>query len=284
MRAGREGHDGSSRVVTKVGITPCGGTLGIELQHDSRGRWPSGKTAGSIARTKVIKTIFSIVASLFPERYRYGWFSDAEVSVKRGAIMSGWLEIVVAGMVLWLRYPAFLHSREQMMIDQVRAQGGADHLREGFATFAVGPMAMFEYMVLPLSLLLLYLAAEGCVRLMAAAATGEVLPNAMLALLSGLHRLAGAQVVEIKMGARVSDAVAPGTSTEFDLRIDSCRPKRWTKITTIGYNDELYEVAKEFTGMPPRPYIYLLKRMPGGKVVRGIYHYDPNEALSKEEK
>lgn len=232
----------------------------------------------------MFKTILSVVASLIPERYRYRWFSDAEVSVKRGAIVSGWLEIAVAGAVLWFRYPAFLHSREQMMIDQVRAQGGADHLREGFASFAVGPMAMFEYMVLPLSLLLLYLAAEGCVRLMAAAATGEVLPNGIIALLSWLRRLAGARVVEIKMGPRVADAVAPGTSPEFDLRVDSCRPKRWNKITTIGYNDELYEVAKEFTGMPPRPYTYLLKRMPGGKVVRGIYRYDPNEALSKEEK
>lgn len=232
----------------------------------------------------MIKMLFSIVASLIPERYRYRWFSDAEVSVKRGTIVSGWLQIVVSGLVLWFRYPAFLRSREQMAIDAVRAQGGADHIREGFATFALGPLVTFEYIVLPLSLLLVYLAAEGCVRLMAAATTGEVLPNGILALVAGLHRLAGSQYTEIRMGPRVADAVAPGTSPEFDLRIDSCRPKRWTRITTIGYHDELYEVAKEFTGMPPRPYIYLLKKMPGGKVVRGIYHYDPSEALSKQEK
>jgi len=232
----------------------------------------------------MIKTLLSIVASLIPERYRYRWFSDAEVSVKRGTILSGWLQFAVAGAVLWFRYPAFLHSREQMMIDQVRAQGGADHIREGFAVFAVGPLATFEYAVLPLSLLMLYLAAEGLVRLAAATVTGEVLPNAILVIVAGLHRLAGAQVVEIKMGPRVADALTPGVSPEFDLRVDTCRPKRWTKVTTIAYNDELYEVAKEFTGMPPRPYIYLLKRMPGGKVVRGIYHYDPNETLSKEEK
>jgi hypothetical protein len=138
--------------------------------------------------------------------------------------------------------------------------------------------------VLPLSLLLVYLAAEGLFRLVAAATTGEVLPNAILAIVAGLHGLAGSHYSEIKMGPRVADAIAPGTSPEFDLRVDSCRPKRWTRITTIGYNDELYEVAKQFSGTPPRPYIYLLKRMPGGKVVRGIYHYDPSEALSKEEK
>ena len=232
----------------------------------------------------MIKTLLSIVASLIPERYRYRWFSDAEVSVKRGAILSGWLQIAGPGFVLWMRYPAFLHSREQMVIYQIRAQGGADHIREGFATFAIGPLTTFEYMVLPLSLFLLYFMAEGCVRLMAAAATGEILPDLILWAASHLHRLAGAQVVEIQMGPRVADSLTPGVSPEFDLRVDSCRPKRWTKITTIGYNDELYEVAKEFTGTPPRPYIYLLKRMPGGKIVRGIYHYDPNEPLSKEEK
>jgi hypothetical protein len=232
----------------------------------------------------MIKMLLSIVASLVPERYRYAWFSDAEVSVKRGAILSGYLQASLSGLVLWLRYPAFVHGREQMVIDAIRAQGGADHIREGFAMIPVGAMAIYEYMVLPVSLFLAYFLIEGCVRVMAAVTTGELLPNAILALLAALHRLAGAQYVEIKMGPRVIDAVATGTSPEFDLRVDSCRPKRWTRITTIGYHDELYEVAKEFTGQPPRPYIYLLKRMSGGKVVRGIYPYDPNEALSKEEK
>lgn len=232
----------------------------------------------------MIKMVLSIVASLVPERFRYRWFGDADVSVKRGTIISGWLQLAVSGFVLWYRYPPFLHSREQMVIDQVRAQGGPDHIREGFAVFAVGGLTIYEYMVLPLSLFLLYFAAEGCVRWMAAATTGEVLPNGVVALATWLHRLAGAQVVEIQMGPRVVDALTPGTSPEFDLRVDTCRPKRWTKISTIGYNDELYEVAKEFTGKPPRPYIYLLKKMPGGKVVRGIYQYDPAEAVSKEEK
>lgn len=233
----------------------------------------------------MLKLLLSIVASLVPERYRYQWFSDAEVSVKRGAIASGYLQASLSGLVLWLRYPAFVHGREQMVIDAIRAQGGgADHIREGFAMIPVGAMAIYEYLVLPLSLFLAYFVVEGCIRIMAAVTTGEVLPNAILALLAALHRLAGAQYVEIRMGPRVIDAVVPGTSPEFDLRIDSCRPKRWTKITTIGYNDELYEVAKEFTGQPPRPYIYLLKKMPGGKIARGIYPYDPNEAVTKEEK
>src|ERR1051326_6365911 len=108
----------------------------------------------------MIKMFFSIVASLIPQRYRYRWFSDAEISVKRGTIVSGWLQFAIAGLILWLRYAPFLDSREQMVIDQVRAQGGADPVREAFAAFPLGPLAMFEYAVLPLSLLLLYLAAE----------------------------------------------------------------------------------------------------------------------------
>jgi len=232
----------------------------------------------------MIKMLLSVVASLVPHRYRYRWFHSEDVAVKRGTIISGWLQIVIPAVILWLRYPPFLHVREQMMIDQVRAQGGPDHIREGFAVFAVGGVAIYEYMVLPLSLLLIYLIGEGCVRLIAAVTTGEVLPNTVLAILAALHGLGDAHYDEIKQGPRVVDELQAGTSPEFDLRIDTCRRKRWNKLTTIRYNDELYEVAKEFPGAPPRPYIYLLKRMPGGKVVRGIYQYDPAETLSKEEK
>jgi hypothetical protein len=77
--------------------------------------------------------------------------------------------------------------------------------------------------------------------------------------------------------------VAECNGTDYDLRIESCRPKPWTALTTISYNDQLYEVAREFTGSPPRRFVYLLRKAPERKLVRGLHHYSPEETLHKAE-
>jgi len=50
-------------------------------------------------------------------------------------------------------------------------------------------------------------------------------------------------------------------------------------MITVAYQDELYEVAAAQEGHPPRPFVYLLRKKPDHKVIRGIHHYDPEEAL-----
>ena len=69
---------------------------------------------------------------------------------------------------------------------------------------------------------------------------------------------------------------------EYDLRVDSCRPKPWTQLITIRYNDELFVLNKEMSGHAPRPYVYMLKKLPAGQMVRGLRDYDPAETLQKE--
>lgn len=76
------------------------------------------------------------------------------------------------------------------------------------------------------------------------------------------------------------DTVAPGESADHDLRVESSRPKPWNQLTTISHNDQLYEVARELTGQPPRRFVYLLRKAPESKVVRGLYHYSPDETLT----
>ena len=83
------------------------------------------------------------------------------------------------------------------------------------------------------------------------------------------------------LGARVTDKVEPVESADVKLRIHSCRQKTdWDQRITIFYNEQLYEVAGTETGAAPRRYIYLLRPKPANKIVRGTYHYSPNEALS----
>jgi hypothetical protein len=55
----------------------------------------------------------------------------------------------------------------------------------------------------------------------------------------------------------------------------------WNRLTTIRYNDELYELDREEQGRPPRPFVYRLKKLPLGKIIRGVHHYQPEETLQK---
>src|SRR5581483_5298185 len=105
------------------------------------------------------------------------------------------------------------------------------------------------------------------------------MPLQLIAWLQGAGRR---KYASHSLGPRLVDTVIAGISPEYDLRIDASRPKQWTKLTTIRYNDELFEVAKEMTGPFPHRYVYFLKRIPPGKVVRGLHDYDPEETLQPD--
>jgi hypothetical protein len=231
----------------------------------------------------MLKMLASVVVSVVPQRYRRRWFGDDDLDVKRGAIISGVVQIVGCGLVLWLRYPPFLRQRQQMADAILRASGGGrpDSFREAMGTFSISYLTVFEYLLLPLTVFLIYLVTEGTVRLMAAVATNEVVPSLPLQILAWLHGLAEGRHREIKMGPRVVDVVTPGVAPDFDLMIESNRPKPWNQLTTIRYNEELFEVIREIGGQPPRRFVYLLRKMPGGKIVRGLHHYTPEETLEK---
>ncbi|HXV61771.1 MAG TPA: hypothetical protein VEK15_13830, partial [Vicinamibacteria bacterium] len=53
----------------------------------------------------------------------------------------------------------------------------------------------------------------------------------------------------------------------------------WDGLMTVVYQDEHYEVAGYETGARPRPHIYLLRKIPEGKVIRAMHPYRPDEVL-----
>jgi hypothetical protein len=84
------------------------------------------------------------------------------------------------------------------------------------------------------------------------------------------------------MGPRVADVVERPGTPDGQLRIASCRPKpTWDHLMTVKYEDEFYEVGTEKMGTPPRPYVYLLRKLPQGKAIRSLHHYRPEESLEK---
>lgn len=217
-----------------------------------------------------------IFATLLPARYRGHWLSDGNLDLRHGAILSSVFQFIVCGALLWIRYPAFLRARVAEM-----AGLAGDKTVSAFIEYAAGVMSVFQYMINPISLLLLYFIVEGGVRIFASVASNEVLPTLPLQLVAWAHDYGRLRYEERSMGERIADVVLPGVPGKYDLRIESCRPKQWTRLTTIGWNDELYELDSEEQGAPPRRYVYLLKKRPPGKVIRGLHYYRPEEVLQK---
>ena len=139
-----------------------------------------------------------------------------------------------------------------------------------------------EFLVHPLSWVLIYFTLEGAVRLLAAFITEETYPTLPLYLVARWQQSREETRAEQAMGPLVMDRVERGDGTKSDWRIASCRPKpKWDDLMTVVYQDEYYEVAGYEKGARPRPYIYLLRKIPKGKVIRGLHPYRPDEVLRR---
>jgi hypothetical protein len=195
------------------------------------------------------------------------------------ALISGILQIALFAALIALRYPAFVKSA--MSSDAMeRAQLAAMGKGGETAVMGFGVILLAAYLVSPVTILLEYFLAEGFVRALAALVTGEVVPTLPLVGTAWALGRTQAAAAEKALGPRVEDLVQSGDGSLYHLLIASCRPKQgWDHLMTVSYQEHLYEVTAHAEGLPPRRFLYHLRRKPEGKVVRGLYHYDPAEAL-----
>ena len=218
--------------------------------------------------------------ALVPEAWRRRWFRQLPANPVSGAILTGTAEMLVCLAILGWRYPAFVRSQLNSSVANATITG----MEKGgeTAVMGLGPLLLLAYLIQPLSLLLAFFLLEGMVRAAGAVVSGEVLPTTPLFLASLLDARARAYRREAALGPRVIDVVqVEGTG---DLLIASCRPKPWTHLTTIRYQDVLYELVRTNTGAKPRANLYLLRPIPPEKLVRGIHDYSPDEALPEQER
>jgi hypothetical protein len=212
--------------------------------------------------------LISQFESLWPERYR----REFEVS-PASAMTSGILQFLICLGLFIYRYLA-LASNE--VFGGTTTALKAMEVAGDSAVAGSGIFVLMQYVIQPLTLVLVYFALEGLIRFTAAFVTGEIVPTVPLAVVAWLHGRVDEARAERALGERVPDAVEAVDSPDIQLRIRSCRPKEsWDHLMTIFYQDEMYEVAEEERGNLPRRFVYLLRRKPNHKVVRGTYHYDP---------
>jgi hypothetical protein len=234
----------------------------------------------------LLQFLAASVVVLLPRQYRRSWPWGADEGLRGPAIFSGFAEAVISLALVIVRYFAFLQWRIGTIADAALKRPAGDAALGSLAVqMGTGFVTLLEYALRPLTLLLIYFTIEGTVRVFAAWVAGEsagTLPLYVLGL--GVDR-AQAAWHEHRLGPRVPDLVQHCEGISYDLCIASCRPKpAWNRMTTIEYNDEFYELHEERTGAPPRPYLYQLRKLTPGRMIRGIHRYHPHEALTEKER
>ncbi len=224
---------------------------------------------------KLVRFLIGVVLSLLPDRYRsrlpWGMVSPS------AAIASGVLQMLGVFGLLIYRYVLFFN--EQMGAIPTNTVVAATEQGGDTAVRGLGLILLLAYLLRPLTLLLIYFVIEGLVRVAAAIISSEIVPTLPLQLIALAHARIAKAKHEHDLGPLVEDLVSPGAG-DFALCIASCRPKAWTHLSTISYQDRLYELVREDHAQPPRPWLYILRKRPESKVIRGaIHHYRPDELL-----
>ena len=213
------------------------------------------------------KFITGIYYSFLPKRWWGGWNYASTADFARSGLVSGFIEAVFFG---WLTYGRF----SQHMIDRSKLVGGVG-MNAGTQLWALG-IFFLDFVIQPLSLLLIFFTLEGLARFYTAFLHSVVLPTLPLSLIAKWQHRHSLGEHEKALGPRVRDAVE---ATPEGLRVASCRPKDWTATTTISYGDELWELARSENGPAPRRFVYSLRKRNSNVAIRALRQYDPEEVL-----
>jgi hypothetical protein len=229
--------------------------------------------------------LLGMILSLLPKRYRDSLSVSVQADLKQGAIASGLAVSIVCLASFILRYLTFIQYRVGDLGQRAIDRGVEGVLVNRVVHFGMGAVATAEYLLHPLTLLLIYFAVEGAARFLAALITEEItgtLPLYVLAWIEDRFRRARA---ERALGPLVPDIVEPMYSPDYDLRIFTCRRKRhWDRMITVSWQDQFYEVLDEQLGRPPHYFIYRLKKSRPGRVVRIVHQCDPQEVMQEKPK
>lgn len=224
-----------------------------------------------------------VVLSFLPKRYRERFPDSMRGDLRQGALVSGLVQCLACLLIFSVRYLSFLQQRVGGLGERVIAHGAEEALISRGAQFGMGYVSLVEYIFHPLSLLLIYFTLEGAVRFYAAGIVEEIVGTLPLHILAWAQERLGRARAERALGPRVPDLVESVYSADSDLRIFSCWPKRgWDRLITVSYEDQLYAVVGEQTGKPPHRFIYRLRKVPRGWIVRNVHYYSADEVLRQE--
>ncbi len=226
----------------------------------------------------VLTYIVGIVTCALPGRYREVRAIRETVSCAVG-MLSGIVQFQVFMCISILRYLDFVQTQVGFLGRTVIDGGRENALTAQPIQYGMGFMASAEYLLHPLSLLLLYMAFEGIIRTLAALAIGQPLPTLPLFVIGWAHTQIDCWRARRALGPLVSDEIEFGDGTVFDLRVSSCRPKDWNSLVTVRFQGEFYRMFKQEVGNHHRQFVYHLRKNPIGWLVVVIREYQPEDVV-----
>jgi hypothetical protein len=245
--------------------------------------------------------------SILPKRWLKALPFCENVRWGRAAAISGLAESIAALIALSEWYSHAMTSWVGRAVETALS----GKLGPGATPEQIGSVALLVWVSHPLTLLLGYAAVEGAVRF-CAGAFGEntlaILPlflfdkivfglfvrrapvvigssggtsNNQSSFVAAIRERAFAKTLPL-----VSDELCfkRGCSDET-LEISACRKKdQWTPPRVVRYQDSYYRLEADSLGAAPRPFHYVLRRLPAGVPGRTVLQYSPGDPIIKDQR
>lgn len=228
------------------------------------------------------RILIAAIGSFIPKRYRRGLIADGDDYTVLGTTISAFFQCIGLLILIVARFVMLINERAALAHQQIFSPSPDPTVAVGGN--GAGIVLYLEYMLQPVTLILWYFAIEGAIRLYAVVVSREILPTLPLQAIAWVHGLIENKQREVWLGPLVIDVVRHGDGHDYDLQIESCRPRDWTPLHTIEYEEIMYELVRSQEGPAPRRFIYQLRKAPSHKLVRGLHHYSPEELLADRER
>ena len=209
-----------------------------------------------------------MVLSFCPATARREYRPVSPDRVVSAATWIGLLQFLVFGYLLAMRYGHFLESR---------ARQWGPLLRRASEVFQSGSLIIvtLEFLIYPVSLLLLYFALEGFARFVTGLIASEVVPSLPVYVAFKLRK----NFRKRQESKRVSQLPADVMTVLPDGRVriaTAHRRPQWNNPNhTIEIGSLHYELDRMDQGALPHPFVFFLRRAPLGKVLRSYERYPP---------
>jgi hypothetical protein len=241
------------------------------------------------------RLLLAVPLSLLPLPWRRRIGLYQALPWTEAAILSGVIESLLALLAALYWYSRSVQTWAATALDSA-LRGGPEQNVPGQA---MGFAALVLWLIHPLTWLILFFAAEGMVRMLAAFSTGEIFATAPLALLAWCYRKAAgrplqaeavdtptvrehlqsflAAVKERVLIARVAEVPdelieAPGRSA--GVEIHSSRPKaEWIPPRIIRIGEGYFRLERVEQRKSARPFVFILTKLPAGVPGRRVICY-----------
>jgi hypothetical protein len=239
----------------------------------------------------MVKYLIAAPLSLLPRRWREALTPDLAVSWSRATFLSGLFICIVGFISLLTWYLKFFREAVNRQADLALGvmsspTGPAMRPSDHALSATLGMIANVEFLMQPLTWLLILITLDGLWRAVAAAVTEEAVASFPFAIAHRIERAMSRRAYEARVPL-VRDQVSRGDGKQsWDLRVLSCRPKKnWTAKKTIRFEGEFFHVLGESPAdtTPQRPHAYLLRRVPSHEAFRGLEDYSPEDVLREPE-